>query len=311
MDEKNEEFIKKRTVLREIGIILSARRKESKKKIDTISKILKIRSSHLIAIEEGSENYFSEEIYQIGFIKTYAKYLKIDLSNQLKSLVTSKKTIFDNHENNNFTISNPDSSPNIKTLVPAISIMLILFFSLNEYKKTRDPGYLYNIGTNADFENDENEAEIVGNITTLNEENIEYENDKKKKNFSLFQKKDDKNMIYKPDNTLKEVDQIVQSTNIVGGEMNLKIKFLFETWIQIFDINYNIVKSGIFYKDEIFYLKIDDENTNYFIDTGNSGGFEILFNNELLPSLGSLGEVKKKVSLVEVLEVFKKQKKEN
>ena len=34
-------------------------------------------------------------------------------------------------------------------------------------------------------------------------------------------------------------------------------------------------------------------------------------NNELLPSLGSLGEVKKNISLVEVLEVFEKQKKEN
>ena len=93
MDEKNEEFIRKLFVLKEIGTILSARRKLSRKKIDTISKVLKIKSSHLIAIEEGSEDYFSEKIYQIGFIKTYAKYLKIDLTNELNFLASSKKKL--------------------------------------------------------------------------------------------------------------------------------------------------------------------------------------------------------------------------
>ena len=93
MDEKNEEFIRKLFVLKEIGTILSARRKLSRKKIDTISKVLKIKSSHLIAIEEGSEHYFSEKIYQIGFIKTYAKYLKIDLTNELNFLASSKKKL--------------------------------------------------------------------------------------------------------------------------------------------------------------------------------------------------------------------------
>ena len=58
MDEKKEKLIRKLFVLKEIGTILSTRRKQSRKKIDTISKVLKIKSSHLIAIEEGSEDFF-------------------------------------------------------------------------------------------------------------------------------------------------------------------------------------------------------------------------------------------------------------
>ena len=309
MDEKNEEFIKKLFVLKEIGTVLSARRKESRKKIDTISKVLKIKSSHLIAIEEGSEDYFSEKIYQIGFIKTYAKYLKIDLSNELNFLASSKKNSIEHEKNNDLTTSNLDSKPNIKNLVPAITIMLILFFCLNEYKKSHDPEYLLKLETNTDSENGGSEAKIAENLMKLNEQKIEYREEEKNDNLTLFQKNE--NEIYQSEKIIKEVDEISHNTKINLGEINLKINFLFETWMQIFDINYNIIKSGIFYPGEEFSLKIDDENMNYFIDTGNSGGFEIILNNELLPSLGSLGEVKKNVSIVEVLEVFEKQKKEN
>ncbi len=309
MDEKNEEFIRKLFVLKEIGTILSARRKLSRKKIDTISKVLKIKSSHLIAIEEGSEDYFSEKIYQIGFIKTYAKYLKIDLTNELNFLASSKKKTIENEKNKDFTTPNLDSKPNIKNLIPAISIMLILFFCLNEYKKSRDPEYLDKLETNADSKNGESEAKTAENLIKLNEQKIEYRGEEKNKNLTLFQQNE--NEIYQSEKVIEAVDEISHNTKINFGEINLKINFLFETWMQIFDIDNNIIKSGIFYAGEEFSLKINDENMNYFIDTGNSGGFEIILNNELLPSLGSLGEVRKNVSIVEVLEVFEKQKKEN
>ena len=309
MDEKNEEFIRKLFVLKEIGTILSARRKQSRKKIDTISKVLKIKSSHLIAIEEGSEDYFSEKIYQIGFIKTYAKYLKIDLTNELNSLTSSEENTVENEKNNDFKTSNLDSKPNIKNLVPAISIMFILFFCLNEYKKSRDPEYLHKLETNTDSENGGSESKIAENLLKLNEQKIEYTGEEKKNNLILFQQNE--NEIYQSEKVIKEVDEISHNTKNNLSEINLKINFLFETWMQIFDIDNNIIKSGIFYAGEEFSLKINDENMNYFIDTGNSGGFEIILNNELLPSLGSLGEVRKNISIVEVLEVFKKQKKEN
>ena len=311
MDTKNEKSMKKQLIFKEIGKILSSRRKESRKKIDRISKVLKIRPSHLIAIEKGSEDYFSEEIYQIGFIKTYAKYLKIDLSDQLNFLVSGKKNILNNYFQNKLKVSNPDATPNIKTIVSAISIMIILFFSLNEYKKTHDPEYFNKLEANNVIDYNESKVGSVENTNILNQEIVEYKGKENNDNFAFSQLNDNENIRYKSEKIVIETDNISQNAEINFDETNLKINFLFETWIQIFDTNNNIIKSGIFYAGEGFSLKIDDNNTNYFIDTGNSGGFEIISNNELLPRLGSLGEVMKKVSLIEILEVFEKRKKEN
>ena len=310
MDEKKAELIKKQTVIKEIGKILSSRRKEYRKKIDTISKILNIKSSHLIAIEDGSEDYFFDKTYQFGFVKTYARYLKIDLSKEFNLLAGRKKNTISNNENSKLLITKSDFNPNIKIIIPAIAIMLILLFSLSEYKKTREPEYFYNFETNTYNEDGESKVKIEESFAEVNEKKTEYKGGEKNANFILKQYQNNGNESYQSEKILEEVNHIAKNTTIKLSEINLQINFLFETWIEIFDINNNIVKSGIFYAGDSFALKIDDENTNYFIDTGNSGGFEILSNNELLPVLGNLGEVRKKVSLIEILEIFKKQKKE-
>ena len=58
------------------------------------------------------------------------------------------------------------------------------------------------------------------------------------------------------------------------------------------------MNSGIFEKEEIINIVFDERNTDYFIDTGNAGGFKLLSNNKELPLLGELGSVKKNVSLL-------------
>ena len=77
------------------------------------------------------------------------------------------------------------------------------------------------------------------------------------------------------------------------------ILFLDTTWIQIRKIDGSIVNSGIFEDEEIINIVFDEQNIDYFIDTGNAGGFKLLSNNKELPMLGKLGSVKKNVSLLE------------
>tara|TARA_A100001015_G_scaffold253165_1_gene293192 strand:+ start:2090 stop:2572 length:483 start_codon:yes stop_codon:yes gene_type:complete len=66
---------KKELIFSEIGLKISKARKLSRKKIDTVSKILKIKTSNLLAIEGGQYTSFSDEVYLKGFIKCYAGYL--------------------------------------------------------------------------------------------------------------------------------------------------------------------------------------------------------------------------------------------
>ena len=80
--EKSEE-LNLVNVLKVIGNKISMARKESKKKIDSVSRALKIRSEYLVAIEEGNMDDLPEEVYLKGFIRSYAKYFDIDISDEL------------------------------------------------------------------------------------------------------------------------------------------------------------------------------------------------------------------------------------
>ena len=82
---------KKKLIFSEIGLKISKARKLSRKKIDTVSKILKIKASNLLAIEDGQYNSFSDEVYLKGFIKCYAGYLGVDISGELNALNLHEK----------------------------------------------------------------------------------------------------------------------------------------------------------------------------------------------------------------------------
>ena len=86
-------------------------RKRSKKKIVTISRVLKIRPEYLISIEENKFEMIPGEIYLKSFIKNYAVFLDVDVSNEInelnnyyKNLNLKKKVSL----NRNLTTHNPD-----------------------------------------------------------------------------------------------------------------------------------------------------------------------------------------------------------
>ena len=76
-------------ILEEIGKKLSSCRKVSRKKIDSISRTLKISSQYLLAIEDGNINKLPSKVYLKGFIKSYAEYFNADISRELELLDTN------------------------------------------------------------------------------------------------------------------------------------------------------------------------------------------------------------------------------
>ena len=67
-------------------------RKKSRRKIETISRIIKVRPEYLSYIEKNKFERIPGEIYLISFIKNYAKFLEIDISEELTSLINYLKT---------------------------------------------------------------------------------------------------------------------------------------------------------------------------------------------------------------------------
>ena len=80
------ESIKEKKIYKDIGSKIKIGRKSSRRKINTISKKLNLSSEYLSWIEEGEIHNFPNYTPVDGFIKSYAKFLNIDLSDEFKDL---------------------------------------------------------------------------------------------------------------------------------------------------------------------------------------------------------------------------------
>ncbi|MEI7579926.1 MAG: helix-turn-helix domain-containing protein [bacterium] len=71
-------MIKNAFELRTIGTLLKERRKERGLSIEEVAQITKIRGRYLEALEDSNYSIFPSEVYIKGFLKNYAKLLKIN-----------------------------------------------------------------------------------------------------------------------------------------------------------------------------------------------------------------------------------------
>ena len=287
IEKKENESIQINEVIKIIGKKISLVRKESKQKIDKISKILKIRSEFLVAIEEGSLAGLPEEVYLKGFIKSYANYFNLDIDYEMKILSNyyneSASAKIRNREKEDPT----DSLPTAKVFAAVFIVFLIVIISWSEYQKSEIDSYSL----------DEEKTHESVSEKIINKKTNDIDNQVKinsSRDEIIIVKEAEVANINRTESRELEVKTITD--NKTSSE--IIILFLDTTWIQIRKIDGSIVNSGIFEKEEIINIVFDERNTDYFIDTGNAGGFKLLSNNKELPLLGELGSVKKNVSLL-------------
>ena len=75
-----------RDLTESLSLKIKLARKKSRRKIETISRILKIRPEYLNYIEENKFHMIPENIYLKSFIKNYATFLKVDISPEMLEL---------------------------------------------------------------------------------------------------------------------------------------------------------------------------------------------------------------------------------
>jgi cytoskeletal protein RodZ len=92
LDKKNFEIYKK------IGEKIALQRKKKRRKVEGISKKLNINVVFLDLIEEGNFLKIPKHIPRLGFVRSYAKYLEVDISGEL-SEISSSNTIGFKNEN--------------------------------------------------------------------------------------------------------------------------------------------------------------------------------------------------------------------
>lgn len=264
-------------IIKNIGRKICDARKFKKVKIETVSKSLRIRGSYLLAIEGGKIEALPDYVYLKGFIKCYANYFELKINDDLNLLheeynKLNLRNIPRIEEKNNFSKNKFFLSLIFASLVSLI-IILVIYMG-------------YSINQNITVDSTEQVVDKTQVVKIIQES--------------------PKNVLILDENFLKDTFSEFETSNDIetqnSNSLSTKIfvvKFIDETWFQVESVDGNIIESKVFNEGETISLVIDKINPNFFIHTGNAGGFILLLNDKALPKLGTKGSVKKNISLLE------------
>ena len=124
-----------RNLTESLSLKIKLARKKSRRKIEPISRILKIRPEYLNYIEENKFHMIPGNIYLKSFIKNYATFLKVDISSEmleLKKYLNSPK----NELSNIIEKQLKTPRPNVRLLVIISVILLGLIFFVGKLKNS-------------------------------------------------------------------------------------------------------------------------------------------------------------------------------
>ena len=106
----------------------------------------------------------------------------------------------------------------------------------------------------------------------------------------------------------KEPENMEATINTNGLPISkdfFEIIFLEETWIEILDRNKNLLTNGLYQVGESLKFEFKKENSDFFIKSGNLGGFQIFYNEEFFAPFGLSGQVSKGFFLKEKINTVK------
>ena len=247
----------------QIGHILKSSRKKKGISLEKISNKTKISIQNLYNIEEGDFHLIAGKFYQKSFIKSYAKALRISEKKILQ--IFDSGSVFKDVKNENEV----DNDRNLKKYIinekiPTVPLMvfaslgLFLFFIADFIKAPVDEGgNLAVIAPKTGIEIEKIKENYTEDVTSI----------KRSANINLNEIDE-----YKTDNTATLLNQIIAKDDV---------------WIEIKDINENILLSAILKKNEFFNLPNNKEDI--IISTSNAGAIFLKNGNTVLPELGLFG----------------------
>ena len=259
----------KMTLYRVIGRKISEARKSSRRKLEGVSKKLNISVEILKKIESGEIHLIDQEIPVSGFVRAFAKLTNADISEEIEKL---QSEYFANQKPRNIY----NQVPNIKAskifivFLSSFCFLLLVLYFLSISDKERD------------------QNDLTKNSKT---EEIFLEGD----NFNMVEldKKDGLNK-----------SETIERDIVQNNSNFFEIIFLEETWIEVYNDNNSPIISGLYKIGDLLNFKFDSVESDYFIKSGNLGGFQIFFKDEFFAPFGYSGEVskgfflKKKISRV-------------
>ena len=114
-----------------IGLLLKEAREEKNLTIADVAMETRIRQVYIKALEEGNLEEIPGKAYRIGFLKTYADFLELDVVEILRRLNLAQESRLNHNQNKGNIHSETHSRPSRKVLF--LSILGVLIFSIVAY----------------------------------------------------------------------------------------------------------------------------------------------------------------------------------
>ncbi len=126
-EEEQQPLTGRQALLYEIGEKLSQSRAASGETIEKAVRKLKIRKSHLLALEHGNWDNMPDDIYVLGFLRQYSQYLGVDLSDELHRLKNDQYAL-----TKPLTFPDPPVAPSRRWawLTGAAFVLLFILFNI-------------------------------------------------------------------------------------------------------------------------------------------------------------------------------------
>ena len=259
----------KLTIYRVIGRKISESRKSSRKKLEGISKKLNISIEILRKIESGEIETIEKEIPITGFIRSFAKITNTEIGEELEKLQSDYIT--------------KEKLKNIYHQVPSVKLSKIFLVFLSSFCFLLLIVYFLN--TNSDKRVGlKIKEEIVSE-----EEFFEENNDQDLKRINL-------------ESASNQMEIIAENKNF------FEIIFLEETWIEVYNDDKTLLRSGLFNIGDSIDFEFKTQINDYFIKSGNLGGFQIFFKDEFFAPFGYSGEVNNGFYLKEKINQIRKKR---
>ena len=245
------------------------------------SDLLNININIIINLERGDLDKLENNVFVLGHIKTYLKWLNLEY--QLFFQKINSKKIHINEKKDKLKILSKFSL-NLKIKFGKINILTtLIIFSFISSAIIISLWILTNNNKSEYLNENTKVYENINNMKIKEIENIE------EKNIVIDEINDNtinNSNIDKENNDIK-IDEAINIKTI-------KIIAINDSWIEIQNKNGKIIISKILKKNE--NIKIDYDKELKLL-AGNAGGINIEINNTVIKNLGKDGEVKRDISL--------------
>ena len=256
-----------------VGEVIKKKRLSKKLSLDEVALELNISKYILEKIEKDEKIEDFREVFIVGHLKSYAKYL------ELNSVEIVDQFKLQNSNGNNFKITEipkpylKNTSMNLTKMFSLTSIIIIFtsFYFLFVKNENSSRKYALIPDLPEEFDPIIEKAQII-------QSQQNHINDLNKKDLIEIERS-------------IASSSVVASSNISNDLINdnlITLKMINPTWLQLRDKDNNIILSQLMNKNEEFTYAL---NLNYSITSGNGGNILVLINKQVKGRVGEVGQV--------------------